>query len=209
MLIYLLRHGQTNYNVEVRFQGMWGESELTELGIAQAKEAGEHLSPVPFDKIYVSGAIRAAQTASHVFPTRTEEFIYREDLREIHTGELTNQLFADCLVAYGDRMKRITSNVDYAEFGGESVTDVKSRAKRVASDIINGGGDCVCVVSHGAFIRFLTEALTDIPFPSLSLYRNCAYSVIEHNGKNGVLQLHNATVKDNLFFPEKKKGGAV
>ena len=95
MLIYLLRHGLTNYNVEKRYQGMWGESELTELGFARAKEAGEHLSPVPFDRIYVSGAMRAAQTASCVFPTRTEEFIYREDLREVHTGELTNQLLAD------------------------------------------------------------------------------------------------------------------
>ena len=209
MLIYLLRHGQTNYNVAQRYQGMWGESDLTELGFAQAKEAGEHLASIPFDKIYVSGAIRAAQTASCVFPTRTEEFVYRDDLREIHTGELTNQLLSDCLAAYGERMKKITGNVDYAEFGGESCADVRVRAKAVAEEIVKGGGECLCIVSHGAFIRFLTEALTGIPFSSLSLYRNCAYTVIEHNGKSGILLLHNATAKDNLFLPEMKKGGAV
>ncbi len=209
MLIYLLRHGLTNYNVEKRYQGMWGESELTELGVAQAKEVGEHLSSLPFDKIYVSGAIRAAQTASYAFPGRTEEFVYRDDLREIHTGELTNQLLADCRLAYGDRMNKITPNVDYAEFGGESTADVRARAARAAEDIVAQGGECICVVSHGAFIRFLTEALTDIPYTSLSLYRNCAYTVIEYKDGHGILQLHNVTAKDNLLFPENRKDGAV
>jgi len=209
MLIYLLRHGLTNYNVEKRYQGMWGESELTELGIAQAKEAGEHLSPIPFDRFYVSGAMRAAQTASYAFPTRTEEFIYRDDLRELHTGELTNQLLADCLLAYGERMNKIKREEDYAEFGGEATADVQARAARVVKDILSGGGECVCVVSHGAFIRFLTEAFTGIPYSALSLYRNCAYSVIRYNGKCCTLELHNATAKDNLLFPEKSTGGAV
>ena len=209
MLIYLLRHGLTNYNVEKRYQGMWGESELTELGIAQAKEVGEHLAPIPFDRIYVSGAIRAAQTASYAFPTRTEEFIYRDDLREIHTGELTNRLLADCILSYGERMQKIKSNEDYAEFGGESTLDVQARAAHVVTDVLAGGGECVCIVSHGAFIRFLTEAFTGIPYSALSLYRNCAYTVIEHNGKNGVLRLHNVTAKDNLLFPENRKDVAV
>ena len=209
MLIYLLRHGLTNYNVEKRYQGMWGESELTELGIAQAKEVGEHLSPVPFDRFYVSGAMRAAQTASYAFATRTDEFIYRDDLREIHTGELTDQLLADCFLAYGKRMDRIKPNEDYKEFNGESTADVRARAARVAKDILQGGGECICIVSHGAFIRFLTEAFTGIPYTALSLYRNCAYSVIEHNGENGKLHLHNVTAKDNLLLPEKKKDGAV
>lgn len=209
MLIYLLRHGLTNYNVERRYQGMWGESVLTDLGVEQAKEVGVHLSPVPFDRIYVSGAIRAAETAAYAFPTRTEKFIYRDDLREIGTGDLTNQLLADCLLAYGDRMNKIKTNEDYAEFGGESTADVRVRASRVAEDIVKGGGECVCVVSHGAFIRFLTEALTGIPYSALSLYRNCAYTVIEHNGKAGTLQLHNVTASNNLFIPENKKEGAV
>ena len=209
MLIYLLRHGLTNYNVEKRYQGMWGESVLTDLGVEQAKEAGEHLSPVPFDRIYVSGAIRAAQTATYAFPTRTEEFIYRDDLREIATGELTNQLLADCVLAYGERMDKIKPNEDYAEFGGESTAAVRARAKNVAKDILSSGGECVCIVSHGAFIRFLTEAFTSIPYHALSLYRNCAYTVIEHDGDVGVLQLHNVTAKDNLLYPAAKKAGAV
>lgn len=208
MLIYLLRHGQTNYNVEKRYQGMWGESELTALGVEEAKAAGEHLAPVPFDRIYVSGALRAAQTASYAFPTRTEEFIYRDDLRELHTGELTNRLLADCMLAYGERMRKITPEEDYAEFGGESTADVRARAQKAIKDILSGGGECVCIVAHGAFMRFLTEALTGIPYHTLSLYRNCAYSVIEYK-ERGKLLLHNATAKDNLLFPEKRKDGAT
>ena len=208
MLIYLLRHGQTNYNVEKRYQGMWGESELTELGVMQAKEAGEHLSPVPFDRFYVSGAMRAAQTASYAFPTRTEEFIYRDDLRELDTGELTCQLLSDCILAYGERMKKITPEEDYAEFGGESTAIVRVRAQKAVKDILAGGGECVCIIAHGAFMRFLTEALTGIPYTSLSLYRNCAYSVIEYK-ERGRLLLHNATAKDNLLYPEKRRDGAT
>ena len=205
----MLRHGLTNYNVEKRYQGMWGESELTELGIAEAKEVGEHLSSLPFDRFFVSGALRAAQTASYAFPTHTEEFIYRDDLRELHTGELTNQLLADCLLAYGERMNKIKREEDYAEFGGEATPDVQARAARVARDILACGGECVCVISHGAFIRFLTEAFTGIPYSSLSLYRNCAYSVIHYNGERCTLMLHNVTANNNLLFPEKSVGGAV
>lgn len=208
MLIYLLRHGQTNYNVERRYQGMWGESELTPLGISEAKAAGEHLAPVPFDRIYVSGALRAAQTASYAFPSRTEEFLYRDDLRELHTGELTGLLLSDCMLAFGERMKKIKPEEDYAEFGGESTADIRVRAKKAAEAILADGGECVCVVAHGAFMRFLTEAFTQIPYHCLSLYRNCAYSVIEYKDK-GRLLLHNATAKDNLLFPEKRKDGAT
>ncbi len=208
MLIYLLRHGQTNYNVEKRYQGMWGESELTPLGVEEAKAVGEHLAPVPFDRIYVSGALRAAQTASYVFPSRTEEFIYRNDLRELHTGELTGRLLADCMLAFGERMQKITPEEDYAEFGGESTSDVRARAQKAVKDILAGGGECVCIIAHGAFMRFLTEALTGIPYHTLSLYRNCAYSVIEHK-ERGKLLLHNATAKDNLLSPEKRKDGAT
>ena len=46
--LFLIRHGQSIYNLENRFTG-WEDVELTDLGIAQATEAGKILSKITFD----------------------------------------------------------------------------------------------------------------------------------------------------------------
>ena len=52
MNIYIIRHGETNYNVERRFQGMWGDSRLTENGKAQVLAAKKLIENISFDHIY-------------------------------------------------------------------------------------------------------------------------------------------------------------
>ena len=59
--LYLMRHGQTLFNVYRRIQG-WCDSPLTELGIHQAKLAREKLKYIPFDHYYSSTSERACDT---------------------------------------------------------------------------------------------------------------------------------------------------
>ena len=59
--LFLIRHGQSIYNLENRFTG-WKDVELTDLGIAQATEAGEILSKITFDQCYTSNLKRAQNT---------------------------------------------------------------------------------------------------------------------------------------------------
>lgn len=60
--IYLVRHGQTLFNLTGQVQG-WSDSPLTEKGISQAKLAGKGLSNVAFKTAFSSDAGRARSTA--------------------------------------------------------------------------------------------------------------------------------------------------
>lgn len=65
MNIYVLRHGQTNYNIQGRYQGQI-DVPLNETGIAQAKEIGKNLFNVQFNLVFCSPLTRAIQTAKYV-----------------------------------------------------------------------------------------------------------------------------------------------
>lgn len=54
MKLYFIRHGKTEWNLEMRFQGASGDSPLLETSIDELKRLGKHLSNVQFDKIYSS-----------------------------------------------------------------------------------------------------------------------------------------------------------
>ena len=59
--LFLIRHGQSIYNLENRFTG-WKDVELTDLGISQATEAGQILSKITIDLCYTSNLKRAQNT---------------------------------------------------------------------------------------------------------------------------------------------------
>ncbi|HIW71949.1 MAG TPA: histidine phosphatase family protein [Candidatus Levilactobacillus faecigallinarum] len=60
--LYVVRHGQTYFNIYNKLQG-WSNSPLTEAGIADAQQAGDRLSSVQFAAAYCSDTTRAEQTA--------------------------------------------------------------------------------------------------------------------------------------------------
>jgi len=64
--VILVRHGQSTYNLKKLIQGQIDVSELTELGIDQAKRVGETLKGIPFDQIYASPLKRAYKTAETI-----------------------------------------------------------------------------------------------------------------------------------------------
>lgn len=63
--IYLVRHGQTYFNLYERFQG-WSDIELTEKGVADGHRSGHLLENVKFDAAYSSDLSRAVKTAEYI-----------------------------------------------------------------------------------------------------------------------------------------------
>ena len=59
--LYLIRHGQSTYNLENRFTG-WKDVDLTNLGVSQAKEASKLLDGHHFDLAFTSNLMRAQKT---------------------------------------------------------------------------------------------------------------------------------------------------
>jgi 2,3-bisphosphoglycerate-dependent phosphoglycerate mutase len=97
-LLVLVRHGQSQWNLENRFTG-WVDVPLSVKGRLEATTAGEKLKDVHFDAIYVSHMLRALQTLHYILlelaDTRTP-IIYHEEKRvhdwEQHSGDTKNEL---------------------------------------------------------------------------------------------------------------------
>ncbi len=197
MDLYILRHGETNYNVERRYQGMWGESQLTENGKAQAEAAHSLFDGIPFDFVHVSSSVRTRETAALLYPERND-FIFSDDLREIDTGILTNRLLADCKAIYSDELAK-TLSIGFKAFNGESTEDVSERAKAAIERICRMRGKNVLIISHGSFIRYLLSALLQIPHATFALCDNCAAAHVSiKEGSQPLLQYYNRIARASI-----------
>lgn len=87
MEIYFVRHGETVWNTQKRFQGL-SDSPLTEKGIEQAKLLSKKLENINFDKFYSSPLKRANDTAKLIRGNRNQEIEIFDDFKEISMGEM-------------------------------------------------------------------------------------------------------------------------
>lgn len=154
--IYLMRHGQTLFNVMDVNQGQC-DSPLTDKGIAQAymAKAWYETNGITFEKAYCSTSERAVDTAEIVLGNM--HYTKRKDLKEIFLGtkEATPNS-ENPPYPYGDYFVR---------YGGEDLDAFTERFYHAIKDIAeHNEGKTVLVVSHGTAIkRFLTKIGYDNP----------------------------------------------
>lgn len=147
--IYLMRHGETLFNVMDVNQGQC-DSPLTENGIRQAQAAKEWFDAqgVQFDSVYSSSLERACDTAEIV--SGGMPYIRRKDLKEIFLGtKEASSISENPQYPYGDF---------FVKFGGEDLDAFTNRIYNALREIAEqDGGENILVVSHGMAIRrFLT-----------------------------------------------------
>lgn len=104
--LVLIRHGESTWNLENRFTG-WTDVDLTEVGIAQAKQAGIQLKDqgYEFDVTYTSVLKRATHTLWHCLDAMDRTWlpvVHNWRLNERHYGALQGLNKADTAKKYGD-----------------------------------------------------------------------------------------------------------
>ena len=154
-IFYLMRHGQTLFNVRRKIQGAC-DSPLTEQGIIQAKEAGERLKGINFDHFYSSTAERASDTLELVVG---ESITYQrlKGLKEMNFGTFEGEsedLNPKTPEGYKDF---------FVPYGGESQEEVKQRMKETCLGIMEKDDhQIVLAVSHaGACFHFMRNWITE------------------------------------------------
>ena len=85
MIVYLMRHGQTDWNKEYRLQGAT-DIPLNEEGRRQAKEAAEKMRDIPFECVYSSPLIRAKETAQIISAFHDIPTVVDDRLKEMSFG---------------------------------------------------------------------------------------------------------------------------
>jgi probable phosphoglycerate mutase len=191
--LVLLRHGQTVWNAEHRFQGQ-SDIPLDETGEAQAERAGRLLAALRPDMIVSSDLRRATGTAAPLSRLTGLPVTLDKDLRE-RFGGLWEGL-TDTEI--NERYPR--ERASWTPPDGESAAAVADRVhaglRRVADALteLDDGGLAV-IVSHGAAIRLGMERMLGIPEESagvLGPLSNCCWSVLGRRGPRWRILEHNA-----------------
>ena len=164
--IYILRHGQTVWNLEGRMQGS-RDSPLTDLGQAQAARQGAILGRIGLPcgtEFRVSPLGRTQQTARHALAGLTEGFATDDRLRELSVGQcegLTHPEIEDRFPGLIDPGKPLEWYFQCP--GGESMASIRARV----AELLGAVTGPTVLVTHGITSRFLRAALLDADWRDL------------------------------------------
>ena len=106
--LYLIRHGQSIYNLENRFTG-WKDVDLTDLGTSQAKEAAKLLQDESFDLAFTSNLYRAQKTLDIILDelNMSLDVIKNEALNERDYGDLVSQNKSEAAEKFPEKQVQI------------------------------------------------------------------------------------------------------
>lgn len=195
--IYVIRHGQTDYNKNGVIQGSGIDASLNETGRRQAAAFFEAYRHVPFDKIYIS-ALRRTQETVQQFIDRGVPYEKLEDLNEISWGIAEGSPFTSenhyYYLSLMDRWKN--GELDVKVEGGESPREALERVSRAFNYILEKDNErLVLVCMHGRVIRILMTWALKQPLSAMDEFRhdNAGLYVLNYNGSGFEVECYNDT----------------
>lgn len=197
MKLYIIRHGETDWNVKKRFQGR-SDIPLNEEGRRLAAITSEALKDVPFTKIYTSPLKRAYETAMIIKGDRDIPVIEEPEIIEIGFGEYEGL----CCGKDGYNIP----DPDFMNFfdkpeayhppkGAEPIQELKKRTAHFLEKIVHNKSmehDTILVSTHGAALRGLLSHINRLgigDFWKGGVHKNCAVTIVEvKEGKPFILE---------------------
>ena len=197
MKLYVIRHGETDWNVVKRLQGR-SNTQLNEKGRELAKITGEALKEIPFTRCYSSPLDRAMETAKLILGDRKISIIPEERIAEISFG------IYEGLVSAKEGYE--IPDPDFGYFfsapekyrcpeGGETLESLCVRTTEFLWELVENPAlenEIILITTHGAAIRGFLSSLQmeDLSqFWSGGVYKNCSVSTLEaHNGIVKILE---------------------
>ena len=190
--LYLIRHGQTDWNLIGRIQGCQ-DIPLNAKGRSQADALRQAMAARPVDAVYVSPLIRARATAQVILSLYPVPERVIKNLEEIHYGLWEGMSLEEIKARYpGEYDLWWRGDPEYAPPGGESLSQAMERTAQAAELILNEMKEknlqAAAVVSHGASISCMLNWLIlgnrrslEKEFP---VY-NAAVTTVEVDGETG------------------------
>jgi len=194
--IYIIRHGQTDFNVKQVVQGRGVNSDLNDTGLQQAKAFFDAYHPIDFDVIYTSKLKRTHQTVAHFLSKKIQHEI-RENIDEIdwgifegveHDPSLQKEYY-DIITGWanGD----LTIKIE----GGESAQDLADRLIPFVEEIKTSPHKTILACTHGRTLRVLMCLLLEKPISAMDEFNHqntCLYK-LNFDGEKFHLELENNT----------------
>jgi probable phosphoglycerate mutase len=179
--LYLLRHGQTEWNVVRRFQGQQN-SDLTKTGRGHAAAQGRLLAPifkqVPDIDVFGSPLGRVCETADIALSDHGREPVLHDDLKEISFGDWEGLTREEIKVGWPDLFKTDKTDMDLFLFSpnGEDYNDMHERCQRFLKDLTQPA----VIFSHGMTITFMRKIACELSYQAfleLDRQQGCIYQI--------------------------------
>jgi alpha-ribazole phosphatase len=195
--IILVRHGETVWNKELRYQGH-RDIPLSDVGRQQAQKLRDRLAGETIDAFYASDLSRALETARIAAVPHGREVLPVPELRETNFGLWEGLTYNEIVTSYGEEMKRWREDPLANRIpGGETLTEVAERCMKSIHRIIAGHPDqTVLIAAHGGTIRLVVGSVLGLDLKSFWKIKqdNVAVNVIEfYNNNRAIVCLLNDT----------------
>jgi broad specificity phosphatase PhoE len=192
--LLLVRHGQTEGNVEERYQGRT-DTELNEIGLQQADRLARRLSSEKIDCVYSSDLKRAMQTAERVASASDLRVSPRKELRELDVGEFEGKRLEEIVEDHGP-LEEMWSEGEWRAPGGETLSELSARVDRFVADVKRCHEEgTILVVAHGGTLRSLISGFLEIDPHNWWRFQldSASLSILELHPERAVVALLNDT----------------
>lgn len=195
--VYIVRHGQTDFNLKNIVQGSGVDTDLNKTGREQAVQFFEAYKDVPFDKVYTSVLKRTTQSVSH-FIDRGIQHEMLPGLNEISWGKKEGHRVTPEEDEYYHFMLQQwqLGNTNLRIDGGESPEEVVVRMKPAMDHIMSRTKEkTILICMHGRAIRILLCYLLNYPLRSMDMFDHtnlCLY-VLNFTGSMFHVERYNDT----------------
>jgi probable phosphoglycerate mutase len=195
--VYLVRHGQTEFNLKNIVQGSGVDTDLNDLGRKQAEAFFEAYKHVPFDKIYTSALKRSQQSVQRFIDLGIPHDAL-VGLNEISWGTKEGHRVTAQEDEYYHYMLQQwqTGNTTLRIQGGESPDDVVKRMKPAVDYIMKHPDEKnILICMHGRAIRILLCYLLNYPLRCMDMFDHvnlCLYT-LTYTGSMFTLDKYNDT----------------
>lgn len=185
-ILYLVRHGETDFNRQKKLQGRGIDASLNDLGKVQAEKVADYLVSDPIHHLYNSSLKRTKETLDPLKGRIDLPAYSDKNLDEMDFGDFEGRLMEeirDDLIRIHNSWK--SGDVDLAIPGGESPVKVFERANEVVREqLVRHTGDSLLFMLHGRLIRILLSSWLGFGLKNM-------HQIDHHNGAIYKLKFEN------------------
>jgi len=195
--IYIIRHGQTDFNLQGIVQGSGVDSSLNDKGRAQAQAFYQAYQNIPFDKIYTS-TLKRTHESVEMFLRKDIPIEKLPGLNEISWGTKEGQRITPEEDTYYHWMLNQwqLGNTQERIEGGESPDDVTKRQEPAITRILGNDNErTILICMHGRAMRILLCKLLNYPLRSMDMFEHenlCLY-LLDYTGSLFSVRKYNDT----------------
>ncbi len=204
--LVLVRHGQTEWNIDGKFQGQ-SDVQLSEEGIRQAEALAQNFPVESVDAIYCSDLTRARTTAECIARRFGLPVQPVKELRELSFGKWEGLTYQEIVSGWPDAMENFLRHPDILQVpNGETFPRLRERAMGFIEKVTaEADGKTLLIVAHGGILRTVLTVMLHMPLQYLWSIRqfNTAVNIVRRDDGEWTIELLNSTAHLTRRVSEK------